>query len=509
MDKIAVVILNWNGCEMLRSFLPSVVRFSEADGAVVYVADNGSTDASVEMLCREFPTVRLILLEENQGFADGYNMALQEVDAEYVVLLNSDVEVTEHWLQPLADYMGAHPEAAACQPKIRSWRQKEKFEYAGAAGGFLDHYGYPFCRGRIMGVVEEDKGQYDTIIPVFWATGAALFIRLKDYREAGGLDGRFFAHMEEIDLCWRLRARGRQIVCVPQSVVYHVGGATLKKENPRKTYLNFRNNLVMLYKNLPSEELSSVMRIRAVLDYVAALNFALKLQFPNALAVLRARREYRWLRPSFTAAREENLKKTSLSVIPEWTKSSILAQYYLLFKRYWLMTKLVRKIGLVAHDAMKKDLIEWVLWNSELLMGHKFYCTGTTGTLILEALKEKHPDVEWDFTILKSGPLGGDQQMGSRIVDGEIDYLFFFTDPMTLQPHDTDVKALTRLAGVENIVFCCNRSTADHIISSPLFVDPTYERTIPDYTGYTKRFENKPVVAEAVESAKKRKKKRG
>ena len=161
------------------------------------------------------------------------------------------------------------------------------------------------------------------------------------------------------------------------------------------------------------------------------------------------------------------------------------------------MTKLVRKIGLVAHDAMKKDLIEWVLWNSELLMGHKFYCTGTTGTLILEALKEKHPDVEWDFTILKSGPLG------------EIDYLFFFTDPMTLQPHDTDVKALTRLAGVENIVFCCNRSTADHIISSPLFVDPTYERTIPDYTGYTKRFENKPVVAEAVESAKKRKKKRG
>mgnify|MGYP003217460809 CR=1 FL=1 len=152
------------------------------------------------------------------------------------------------------------------------------------------------------------------------------------------------------------------------------------------------------------------------------------------------------------------------------------------------MEKLVRKIGLVAHDAMKKDLIEWVLWNSELLMGHKFYCTGTTGTLILEALREKHPDVEWDFTILKSGPLGGDQQMGSRIVDGEIDYLFFFTDPMTLQPHDTDVKALTRLAGVENIVFCCNRSTADHIISSPLFVDPTYERTVPDYSNYTKRW---------------------
>ena len=169
------------------------------------------------------------------------------------------------------------------------------------------------------------------------------------------------------------------------------------------------------------------------------------------------------------------------------------------------MSKLVRKIGLVAHDAMKKDLIEWVLWNSERLIGHKFYCTGTTGTLIREALKEKHPDVEWDITILKSGPLGGDQQIESRYVEGEIDYLFFFTDPMTLQPHDTDVKALTRLAGVENIVFCCNRSTADHIITSPLFVDPEYERTHPDYTGYTQRFANKPVVSEAVERVNKRK----
>ena len=173
------------------------------------------------------------------------------------------------------------------------------------------------------------------------------------------------------------------------------------------------------------------------------------------------------------------------------------------------MESKVRKgIGLVAHDAMKKDLIEWVLWNSELLMGNKFYCTGTTGTLILKALKEKHPDEEWDFTILKSGPLGGDQQMGSRNVDGQIDYLFFFTDTMTLQPHDTDVKALTRLAGVENIVFCCNRSTADHIISSPLFMDPDYERIHPDYSGYTKRFENKPVVTEAVESVNRRKKKK-
>ena len=314
---------------MLRSFLPSVVRFSEADGAAVYVADNGSTDASVEMLRREFPSVRLILLEENYGFADGYNLALKQVEAEYVVLLNSDVEVTEHWLAPLAAYMDAHPEVAACQPKIRSWRQKKQFEYAGAAGGFLDRYGYPFCRGRILGVVETDKGQYDTILPIFWATGAALFIRLKEYQEAGGLDGRFFAHMEEIDLCWRLRARGRGIVCIPQSVVFHVGGATLKKENPRKTFLNFRNNLVMLYKNLPPEDLATVMRTRAVLDYVAAASFLLKGQFPNAWAVLRARRAFASLRTSFSASREENLKKTCLSVIPDRTKNSILAQFYL------------------------------------------------------------------------------------------------------------------------------------------------------------------------------------
>ena len=333
MDKIAVVILNWNGCEMLRSFLPSVVRFSEADGAVVYVADNASTDASVEMLRREFPSVHLIILDKNHGFADGYNLALRQVEAEYVVLLNSDVEVTEHWLVPLAAYMDAHPEVAACQPKIRSWRHRDQFEYAGAAGGFIDRYGYPFCRGRIMGVVEADKGQYDAVMPVFWATGAALFIRLKDYRDAGGLDGRFFAHMEEIDLCWRLRARGRQLACVPRSVVYHVGGATLQKENPRKTFLNFRNNLLMLYKNLPQDELRRVMGVRACLDYVAALSFVLKGQFPNAWAVLRARRAYAALRPSFAASREENLQKAVLDAIPERTGYSILAQFYLRGKR--------------------------------------------------------------------------------------------------------------------------------------------------------------------------------
>ena len=328
MDKIAVVILNWNGCDMLRSFLPSVVRFSEADGAVVYVADNGSTDASVAMLRREFPSVHLILLEENHGFADGYNLALKQVEAEYVVLLNSDVEVTEHWLVPLAEYMDAYPETAACQPKIRSWRNKGQFEYAGAAGGFIDRYGYPFCRGRIMGVVEEDKGQYDTVIPIFWATGAALFIRLADYREAGGLDGRFFAHMEEIDFCWRLRSRGYDIVCIPSGVVYHVGGGTLPKENPNKTYLNFRNNLYMLYKNLPDERLSTVMRCRFWLDRLAALQFLLKGERRSFQAVFRARADFRKQKKDFRVSRKENLSRMVVNPIPEQARFSILWAYY-------------------------------------------------------------------------------------------------------------------------------------------------------------------------------------
>lgn len=329
MNKIAVVILNWNGSEMLRTFLPSVIEHSAADGDVeICVADNASTDDSVALLETDFPSVRIIRLEKNYGFADGYNFALQQVEAEYVVLLNSDVAVEPRWLQPLAAYMDVHPEVAACQPKIRSWRDKAYFEYAGASGGFLDAYGYPFCRGRIFSSVEKDDGQYDAPIPVFWATGAALFIRLKDYRDAGGLDGRFFAHMEEIDLCWRLRARGRGIVCVPQSTVFHVGGATLKKENPRKTFLNFRNNLIMLYKNLPADQLVPVMRVRMVLDYVAALAFVLKGQLPNARAVLAARREYAAVRNDFKASRDENMQKTILHSIPEQIKSSILVQFY-------------------------------------------------------------------------------------------------------------------------------------------------------------------------------------
>lgn len=305
--KTAVVILNWNGEAMLRRFLPSVVAGSDLTQAEIYVADNASVDASCEVVEKEFPSVRLIRLDKNYGFAEGYNRALHGLDAEYVVLLNSDVEVAEGWLQNMVDYMDTHPQTAACQPKILSWRNRGQFEYAGACGGFIDRYGYPFCRGRVFETVEEDKGQYDDVVPVFWATGAALMIRLEVYRKVGGLDGRFFAHMEEIDLCWRLRSRGYELACIPSSVVYHVGGATLKKENPRKTFLNFRNNLLMLYKNLPEKELSSVMKMRAFLDYCAAVVWLLKGDVANARAVYEARREFHRILPLFEEDRRKNL----------------------------------------------------------------------------------------------------------------------------------------------------------------------------------------------------------
>ena len=334
-NRIAIVILNWNGGAMLRTFLPSVVRCSKEGKVAVYVADNGSTDDSVEIIHNEFPLVRLLRLERNYGFAEGYNRALEQIEAEYVVLLNSDVEVTEGWLRPLVDYMDAHPEVAACQPKIRSYKQKDYFEYAGAAGGFIDRYGYPFCRGRIFGTVERDVSQYDTPVSVFWVTGAAMFIRLTDYKEAGGLDGRFFAHMEEIDLCWRLRARERGLACIPQSVVYHVGGATLAKSNPQKTFLNFRNNLLMLYKNLPPVELRFVMTVRVVLDCLAALSFLMQGKVGDAYAVFRAWHEYKSLRPVFRVARDENLHVASQEEIAERRRFCLVWQYYVRRRKFF------------------------------------------------------------------------------------------------------------------------------------------------------------------------------
>ena len=322
MKKIAVVILNWNGVAMMKRFLRGVVDSSPE--AEVIVADNASTDDSVNWLKSEMPEVRRVLLDRNYGFAEGYNQALRQVVAEYYLLLNSDVEVTPGWLQPMLRYMEAHAEVAACQPKLRCQWDKRMLEYAGACGGYMDWLGYPYCRGRVQAHVEEDRGQYDTIAPVLWASGAALLIRAKDYWGAGGLDGRFFAHQEEIDLCWRLRARGRGIACVPQSVVYHVGGGTLPKENPRKTYLNFRNNLLLLYKNLNDRELHRVMWRRCCLDALASLFFLMKGEWGSYKAVWKARRDFHRMKSDFRKDREENLRLTCVDPIPEIRRRCIL-----------------------------------------------------------------------------------------------------------------------------------------------------------------------------------------
>lgn len=337
MKQTAVVILNYNGAGMLRRFLPSVIEYSPE--ASIYVADNGSSDESCDVVRNEFPAVKLMVLDHNYGFAEGYNRALAQVDEEYAVLLNSDVEVTRGWLSPMTQFLDSNPEVAACQPKLLSFKQKDFFEYAGAAGGFIDKWGYTFCRGRIFNTVERDSGQYDDTTDVFWATGAALMIRNEVYKNNGGLDGRFFAHMEEIDLCWRLRSRGYRIACVPQSHVYHVGGATLKKENPQKTYLNFRNNLLMIYKNAPDCQLKKIMLFRKVFDNVAALKFLASGDYAAFKAVRKARRDFKGMRSGYDKARAENMKLAVTTRIPEVLKSSILYKYYLGFKHTYSSLK--------------------------------------------------------------------------------------------------------------------------------------------------------------------------
>ena len=327
MDKLAIVILNWNGAEMLKKYLPSVLQYSK-DEAVVYVADNASTDISIALLKEQFPEVKLILLEKNWGFAEGYNKALEQVDAEYYLLLNSDIEVTPGWLMPMLSFMESHEEVAACQPKLLSIFQRDSFEYAGACGGYLDRYGYPFCRGRVFDVVEQDRGQYDEPAKVHWATGAALLVRARIYKEVGGLDARFFAHQEEIEMCWRMRIRGYQIYCLPESKVYHVGGGTLPKSNPMKTYLNFRNNLTMLYKCLPEKDLKPVMRLRWFLDYLAAFQtLILKRNVSDFKAIFRARRDFKRWRKDFETDREQ-IQKSRVGKDTEFAPFLLLWKYY-------------------------------------------------------------------------------------------------------------------------------------------------------------------------------------
>ncbi|MCQ2078152.1 MAG: glycosyltransferase family 2 protein [Bacteroidaceae bacterium] len=325
MMHVAIVILNWNGKEMLRKYLPSVISNSQIDGVNIIVADNGSSDGSIDMLKAEFPNVGIIAFDNNYGFAEGYNKALAEIEADYYLLLNSDVEIRQkNWLQPMIEYMDAHHECAACQPKLLSLLHPDEFEYAGAAGGFIDMFGYPYCRGRVFNKVEKDLGQYNNIVSLLWATGAALFVRAEDFWFAGGLDGRFFAHMEEIDLCWRMRSLGKRIVCIPESTAYHLGGATLNQGNPRKTFLNFRNNMLMLYKNLTKRQIWWILPLRFILDFVAAMKFLISGDTPNFKAVLKADKEFIRLCPEFSEDRKLNLDRRVLNHIPEHTNRLIL-----------------------------------------------------------------------------------------------------------------------------------------------------------------------------------------
>lgn len=287
IPRVAVVILNWNGKRFLESYLPSVLDSSYPNLDII-VADNASTDDSVSLLRSVFPEVRIIRLLQNYGYAGGYNRALNQVEADYFVLLNSDVTVEKNWIEPVIELMESDEKIAACQPKIRSMNDRSVFEYAGAAGGWIDKYGYPFCRGRVLDVCEIDTGQYNDAAEVFWASGACLFIRSCIFRESGGFDASFFAHQEEIDLCWRLQNAGYKIFVQPESIVYHLGGGSLEMGNKRKVFLNFRNNLFMLYKNLRRGELFGTLFIRMTLDGVAGIRFILQGKGGSFMAVLRA-----------------------------------------------------------------------------------------------------------------------------------------------------------------------------------------------------------------------------
>ena len=333
----AVVILNWNGKKMLERFLPSVTLHSTGDTEVI-IADNGSTDDSLAFVREHYPWLRIIELDKNYGFAGGYNRALEQVEADYYVLLNDDVEVTPNWIEPVIAQMEQHPQTAICQPKLLMYDQRDTFEYAGGAGGFIDKYGYPFCRGRMFTTLEQDRGQYDDPCPIFWASGAAMFVRSSVWKELGGLDDDFFAHMEEIDFCWRAKNAGYEVEYCPHSVVYHVGGGTLPKSNPHKTYLNFRNNMALLYKNLPQSRLAWVMVCRVVLDYVAAFKFLMERKPKEFSAVVQAHRAfYKWM-PRLKVKRLRRQQQLPVSCIHP---RLILVDYYLL--RHHLFSQLQTK----------------------------------------------------------------------------------------------------------------------------------------------------------------------
>jgi len=331
--KTAVVILNWNGEKLLRKFLPSVLAYSILPGTKVIVADNGSSDKSVELLRNEFPQADLLDLKQNYGFAKGYNETLRQVDAEYYVIMNSDVEVSEGWLQPVISLLDNDKTIGAVQPKILSYSEKNRFEYAGAAGGYIDRFGFPFCRGRILEETEDDHAQYDQVCDIFWGSGACLVIRSELFHKAGGFDADFWAHMEEIDLCWRIKNMGYRIVFCPGSKVYHLGGGSLPYGNPKKLFLNFRNNLSLLYKNLPSEKLVCTLLTRMIFDGAAAFHLLAKGNARGFVSVIHAHfRFYRSI-SSLHKKRKNQGKFLKRTMHPEMFRKSIILNYYLKNKK--------------------------------------------------------------------------------------------------------------------------------------------------------------------------------
>ena len=339
--KIAVVILNWNGKNYLEKFIPSLIEHSKSEFVDLYVADNGSTDDSVAYLKANFPEINLVLLSENYGFAGGYNKSLQQIKAEYYIILNSDVEVSDNWIFPIIDKMDSDKSVAAAMPKIKSYQNKEYFEYAGAAGGFIDKYGYPFCRGRILDTIEKDSNQYNDETEIFWASGACLFIRAEVFHKHDGFDEDFFAHMEEIDLCWRIKNYGQKIMYYSDSEVFHVGGGALPTNSPMKLYLNYRNSLLMLFKNLQPSKLLVIIFIRMVLDGMSATVYLLKFQFSDFFAVLKAHFHFYKLIPKFRKKRKKLNNKYS-SKHKEIYNRSIVYNYFIKKNHYY--NKLINKI---------------------------------------------------------------------------------------------------------------------------------------------------------------------
>ena len=323
--ELAIIILNWNGRRLLEEFLPTVVATTISERSDLFVVDNGSEDDSVEYVREHFPEVKLIEYQKNYGFAEGYNKAIETIRYPYSLLLNSDVAVKEGWWEPLLDFIKSHKEAGAVQPKIKSYREPEKFEYAGAAGGLLDSLGYPYCRGRVFSKIAEDKGQYDgEAMEIAWASGAAMLVDTEAFLKVGGLDRRFFAHMEEIDLCWRLMLEGYKIYFVPDSEVYHLGGASLNYGNPKKTYLNFRNNLLLLHKNLPKKKGRRRLFVRRLADSLAFLMFALTGKSKDAGAVLKAHNDFKKMRHYYDNQPDKDIMKQ----IPGTKRNILISDFF-------------------------------------------------------------------------------------------------------------------------------------------------------------------------------------